>query len=254
MHKTDDDERARVYALPEENMPDLDAQTFRNYLVRSGAAQLILKMLVAINETKTGRGTQATYTDEPIQKLKTLFDDDRVPTIAEREDKFDVAEALETRDQLRHQVEQLKTKLAASHRNLADATRKQQAPQLDELLHWYAADPAAESKELDVAKLATVLSRCGLVEVDEPDAAEQPTAPRAAETYEVPAGFVSAATLADWAADSFVFSNGLTLARLLECVSPEVTEPPRLQPEEARALSEAVTCLASRAAAVEREI
>ena len=190
-----------------ENLPETTDAEFANYLVRSQAANYILKMIVGIAEAQP-------RPENPVDALREMFDRELDPSIADREDqKFDVKAALQQRDELAHRVDELTAQVEEKRAQLAEHTRLEQQPLLVKLFELFATESKCEDEVLDLGKVADALKKCS-IDDDESDVAT--IAPWAVEGFEHPKGLAPMQIVSDWALEFFGIDAGVSLEVLLE--------------------------------------
>eukprot|EP00965_Chrysotila_dentata_P171564 5661777-Pleurochrysis_carterae.AAC.1 len=131
---------------------------FREYLVRSTAADEIVKVLVGLEEAQK-------KPEEPVTFLRDMFASQELADVASR--RFapeNVEELLEQNSALRSRAESLSDELASKEARITELVQAQQRPQLVELMEMFkggeaeGAGPVLETSKLyeELKKLAAV--------------------------------------------------------------------------------------------------
>ena len=221
---------------------------FRQYLVRSGGAEELVKLLVGLQEAGSAPA-------DPVAFIQHFFSTQELALVKGRP--IDNIMALQEEGARRA------AKVAELEEALGEATAKVEAkeaalhaPHVASLLQWYPADDAPPASKLDVGKLySSVVLRfpaeegAPWAEASDGGALERPT------------GLLSAGGVAKWAAATYGFGAayakaqpGRTLAELAAAADPEAYTAEAPEPVEldvARAVHEACLLLQGAVAAEE---
>ena len=221
---------------------------FRQYLVRSGGAEELVKLLVGLQEAGSAPA-------DPVAFIQHFFSTQELALVKGRP--IDNIMALQEEGARRA------AKVAELEEALGEATAKVEAkeaalhaPHVASLLQWYPADDAPPASKLDVGKLySSVVLRfpaeegAPWAEASDGGALERPT------------GLLSAGGVAKWAAATYGFGTayakaqpGRTLAELAAAADPEACTAEAPEPVEldvARAVHEACLLLQGAVAAEE---
>jgi len=200
---------------------------FREYLVKSRAAEELIKVLVGLEESSM-------KPEEPIKYLKEMFASQELQDVASKRFEPENIEVLQSENaQLKQRIEALETDLEPKLAQIKLIERDEHVPQLQRLIEIFMAD-GTDEVFLDVGKLYMALAAAPLCDEDTQD-----IAPWAAEGAELPSGLVSSEGLEVWAERCFTFScdfalryPGISLEVLCTyCIPPaEAEEAPTVAP------------------------
>mmetsp|Transcript_2718 Transcript_2718/g.5787 ORF Transcript_2718/g.5787 Transcript_2718/m.5787 type:complete len:239 (-) Transcript_2718:322-1038(-) len=170
---------------------------FREYLVRSTAADEIVKVLVGLEEAQK-------KPEEPVTFLRDMFASQELADVASR--RFapeNVEELLEQNSALRSRAESLSDELASKEARITELVQAQQRPQLVELMEMFKGGEAeGAGPVLETSKLYEELKKLAAVPAD----GEEPASWAAADAV-APSGAALIEDLAAWALKCFGVSS-----------------------------------------------
>jgi len=200
---------------------------FRQYLVKTGAAEEIVKVLVGMEEAPEKPADASLWMQEH-------FGSQEMALVSGRPiDKIN--EVVGENEELKAKFADLEAQFAATMGKIADIVAEKRRPSLEALIRHHPMEPPDEDEPpppaLDLAKMYTqMLMRFPAGSSDGEGSEPAPWSPEAAE--EPPVGSATAEALGAWSADAFGMdsefarkSEPALLDSLLQCADPASATP-----------------------------